>query len=103
MPALSHRQSLCDSVLLCFRWTKLPSSKPPDTESAMLQVTKLVSSIFDVPIALVSLVDRERQWFKSVVGLQTDCTDRASSFCAWTLLPQHPEVLVVPDATQDIR
>ena len=72
-------------------------------ETAVLQVTKLVSSIFDVPIALVSLVDRERQWFKSVVGLQTDCTDRASSFCAWTLLPQHPEVLVVPDATQDIR
>eukprot|EP00891_Asterochloris_glomerata_P001527 jgi/Astpho2/1527/Aster-05401 len=87
------------------RQEELDSLKILDTarDQNFDDVTKLVSSIFDVPIALVSLVDRERQWFKSVVGLQTDCTDRASSFCAWTLLPQHPEVLVVPDATQDIR
>ena len=70
---------------------------------AALQVTKLVSSIFDVPIALVSLVDKERQWFKSAIGLDGSCSNRESSFCAWTLLPQHPEVLVVPDACQDIR
>jgi GAF domain-containing protein len=56
-----------------------------------------------VPIALVSLVDKDRQWFKSVQGLQTDNTDRQSSFCAWTLLPEHPEILVVEDATQDAR
>ncbi len=36
-----------------------------------------------VPIALVSLVDKDRQWFKSVQGLATDHTDRKSSFCAW--------------------
>ncbi|GFH31617.1 protein kinase domain-containing protein, partial [Haematococcus lacustris] len=59
--------------------------------------------MFKVPIALVSLVDKERQWFKSVQGLDTDHTDRKSSFCAWTLLPQHPEVLVVEDATKDAR
>lgn len=35
------------------------------------------------PIALVSLVDSERQWFKSVQGLQCSQTDRHSSFCAW--------------------
>lgn len=36
-----------------------------------------------VPICLVSLVDKERQWFKSVQGLTTNATDRKSSFCAW--------------------
>ena len=61
-------------------------------------------TIFDVPIAIVSLVDRERQWFKSAQGLgDVKETDRRDSFCAWTLLPVHPEVLVVPDATRDAR
>ncbi|KAJ9531495.1 hypothetical protein QJQ45_015041 [Haematococcus lacustris] len=67
------------------------------------EITKLACMMFKVPIALVSLVDKERQWFRSVQGLDTDHTDRKSSFCAWTLLPQHPEVLVVEDATKDAR
>jgi hypothetical protein len=46
-------------------------------------ITKLCSSIFKVPIALVSLVHDERQWFKSTVGLDAPQTDRSSSFCAW--------------------
>lgn len=66
-------------------------------------ITQLVCSIFDVPIAIVSLVDKERQWFKSCVGLACNQTDRKSSFCAWTLVPKNPEVLVVPDATEDVR
>jgi hypothetical protein len=60
-------------------------------------------TIFNVPIAIVSLVDTERQWFKSICGLLATETDRRSSFCAWTLLPPHPEVLVVPDAREDAR
>ena len=56
-----------------------------------------------MPIAIVSLVDTERQWFKSICGLSATETDRRSSFCAWTLLPPHPEVLVVPDARDDAR
>lgn len=36
-----------------------------------------------VPICLVSLVDKERQWFKSVQGITATQTDRRSSFCAW--------------------
>lgn len=39
--------------------------------------------VFKCPIALVSLVDKERQWFKSVQGLPVRETDRRSSFCAW--------------------
>lgn len=57
-----------------------------------------------MPIVLVSLVDKNRQWFKSVMGLPgVTETDRQSSFCAWTLLPQCPECLVVSDARNDAR
>ena len=60
--------------------------------------------VFNIPIVLVSLVDKERQWFKSVVGLPgASETDRKSSFCAWTLLPSAPECLVVSDARTDPR
>ena len=60
-------------------------------------------TFFTAPIAIVSLVEKERQWFKSVVGLSVQETDRTSSFCAWTLLPVNPEVLIVEDATLDPR
>jgi hypothetical protein len=46
-------------------------------------ITKLCSSIFKVPIALVSLVHDERQWFKSAVGLDVPQTGRDPSLCAW--------------------
>lgn len=74
-----------------------------DAEQRFDDITQLVCSIFNVPIAIVSLVDRERQWFKSCQGLACNQTDRKSSFCAWTLVPKNPEVLVVPDATEDVR
>ena len=48
-----------------------------------------VCTIFKAPIAIVSLVEKERQWFKSVVGLSVQETDRTSSFCAWTLKVPH--------------
>ena len=60
-------------------------------------------SIFKVPMALVSLVDNERQWFKSVQGLAAKSTERKAAFCAWTFLPVKPKVLVVPDALLDGR
>ena len=72
-------------------------------EQKVDDITELVCNIFHVPIAIVSLVDKERQWFKSCVGLNCNQTDRKSSFCAWTLVPKNPEVLVVPDATEDVR
>lgn len=74
-----------------------------DQDQRFDDITALVCSLFDVPIAIVSLVDKERQWFKSCVGLNCSQTDRKSSFCAWTLVPKNPEVLVVPDATEDAR
>ena len=56
-----------------------------------------------VPVCLVSIVDDDHQWFKSNQGLACSSTDRKSSFCAWTLLPQHPELLIVEDALEDAR
>eukprot|EP00878_Enallax_costatus_P010057 GHUV01010498.1.p1 GENE.GHUV01010498.1~~GHUV01010498.1.p1 ORF type:complete len:719 (+),score=216.73 GHUV01010498.1:179-2335(+) len=66
-------------------------------------ITKLCAMVFKVPIALVSLVDQQVQWFKAVQGLDTDNTPRNMSFCAWTLLPAYPEALVVQDAHRDAR
>jgi GAF domain-containing protein len=64
-------------------------------------ITALAAFICDVPIALVSLVDADRQWFKSRVGLDTQETSRDVSFCAHAILG--PTIMMVNDATQDER
>jgi len=66
-------------------------------------MVKLVRDIFGVPIVVVSLVYEDIQWFKAGVGLTINQTPRSESFCAWTLLPTHPEVLYIPNATHDER
>jgi GAF domain-containing protein len=71
------------------------------SEPAWDRVTRLVSMILGVPIALVSLVDKERQWFKSRVGLEAQETPRDVSFCAHAICDMNP--LVVEDATKDER
>ena len=64
-------------------------------------LTLLASHICDAPIALISLVDAERQWFKSRVGLTTSQTKRSISFCGHAILED--DVMVVPDAAADAR
>ncbi len=68
---------------------------------ALDNLCELARDIFDVPVALVSLVDAERQWFKARRGTDIECTDRGAAFCAHTILSS--DLLVVPDATADPR
>lgn len=72
---------------------------PP--EPAYDDLTYLASRICRTPIALLSLVDRERQWCKSRLGLEWDELPREVSFCAHAIL--HGGLTVVPDTQQDPR
>lgn len=72
---------------------------PP--ESAFDDITALAAAITGAPTALLSLVDAERQWFKSIVNFPVRETSRDVSFCAHAILAPH--TLVVPDATMDER
>lgn len=63
--------------------------------------TRLACKIFDVPIALVSLVDRERRWFKSRYGVEVPSTVQGFSFCGLEM--SGDEVLVIPDVRKDER
>ncbi len=65
------------------------------------RITRIAQRLFGVPIALISLVDTNRQWFKSCQGLSISETPRSMSFCAYALERRDP--LIIPDATQDPR
>jgi len=65
------------------------------------RLTRLARRVFDVPVALVSLVDVDRQWFKSCQGLSVKETPRDVSFCGHAILGE--QIMQVPDAALDER
>ncbi|MDQ8202436.1 GAF domain-containing sensor histidine kinase [Pelagicoccus sp. SDUM812003] len=75
-----------------------------DTEAEALfdSIAKLAATICDVPIALISLVDAERQWFKARIGLDAQQTHRDHAFCSYAVLDPD-QVMIVPDALLDDR
>ena len=72
-----------------------------EAEDAFDDLTRLAAQVCRTPMALVSLVDADRQWFKSRLGVDLCSTTRETSFCAHAL--GQAEILVVPDARLDPR
>jgi GAF domain-containing protein len=70
-------------------------------EEVFDDLTELAARICEAPIALISLVDEKRQWFKSKVGTSVNETSRDVSFCAHAI--NQTELFIVPDATLDTR
>jgi len=91
LPDEPQRQSVLDAYCVL----------DTEPESGFDNITRLAAHFFRAPIALVSLIDRERQWFKSRVGLDGTQTPRDLAFCAHAIAGDG--VMVVPDATLDPR
>jgi len=72
-----------------------------EPEERFDRLTRIAAALFNVPIALVTIVDRDRQWFKSAHGCGVRETDREVSVCAHAILGD--EVMIVPDALLDER
>jgi len=70
-------------------------------EEVFDDLTELAARICEAPIALISLIDENRQWFKAKVGVTVSETSRDISFCAHAIKQQ--DLFIIPDATKDER
>jgi diguanylate cyclase (GGDEF)-like protein len=102
-PVESHPSASCttdseeERLRALYRYDVLDT--PP--EESFDRITRLAKLALQAPMAMVSLVDRDRQWFKSRQGTETAETPRSISFCTHTIREAEP--LVVPDALNDPR
>lgn len=74
---------------------------PPEPDYDDL--TQLAAQICNVPLALITLIDADRQWFKSKIGMEGTETPREVSFCAHVINYPEREVFIIPDAKEDPR
>lgn len=88
-----------DAERLAALYELLILDTPP--EARYDRIVEFAAQEFDVPIALISLLDRNRQWFKAQVGASVCETARDISFCGHAILV--PSILLIPDAAQDPR
>jgi len=65
------------------------------------RIVRLIQTIFDVPIGIVSMIDGHRQWYKACSGMRNTEADLQNTFCRFTL--EGPAPLIIPDATKDNR
>lgn len=94
LPYIASLHSNEEQRLAALKSTHLLDSKPSERFD---KITNLVAGVFDVPIALVSLTDAERQWFLSNCGLNTSQVSRDMAFCAHAI--HEDEILVIEDAS----
>ncbi|WP_040695460.1 PAS domain S-box protein [Nodosilinea nodulosa] len=71
------------------------------SEAAFDRITQLAARLFDIPTALISLVDESRAWFKSCVGFGASEVPRNDTLCSFAVLTNKP--LIIPDARRDDR
>lgn len=84
--------------LAALRRYKILDTEP---ERQFDDLTALASYICDAPIALITLIDSDRQWFKSTVGLSVQETSRSIAFCDHTI--RQDDLMIVPNALEDAR
>lgn len=94
-PGKAHDESLRLHTLRSLNLLDTPAEERFD------RLTRLARSLFDMPIAVISLIDTNRQWFKSCDGLEARETSRDVSFCGHAILQNG--VFEIPDATLDAR
>ena len=84
--------------LRALRSYKILDTKP---EERFDELTQLAAIICGVPMSLITLIDADRQWFKSKVGIELTETPRAQAFCTHAIM--QPQMFEVPDAAEDPR